>query len=238
MEAELKELGGNHLNGDIQFESPVSDFADLEVDDRLPTEDEVDDNGRERTAEPELGVFDYAERADENLSEFMEDINLVITNTRTLAKDIQEKAEELQGMAGSPGQVSPKRANRIARDAANKINDYADLIEEKIDPMDEKLNFMIDAVQKVVEFSDETNPEHRKKLIEHREGLKELINESESTIDSLRAFESEASSLGGINRELTKASNHLSDTLQSLINILAESSAKAERVISLIEQKI
>jgi nucleoside 2-deoxyribosyltransferase/phage shock protein A len=237
LQNELREIGEKHLDGEMTFGSPVSDFTSGDPSNSQSAQKE-DEEIENEPSEPDRGVLDYAEEAEERRVELESDILEIEDDTNELEEQVQNLVEEVSSLAQEKGRVSPKKANRLAREAARKINDYNDSVEGNIESVEENLEFLLDTYQSFIEFSDPTNPEHRTQLQEQKEEFSEFVLQIEETEMDISQFKSEIEGLKGINRELTQACNSLSKSLDSLIDALNESSAKAERMISLIMQEL
>ena len=232
----MKNIGENHLGGEVQFGSPVSDFTDVDVLDRRPVENS-EKKSDEESSEPELGVVDYAEEAEDKSLNLQRNIQSIADSTNDLEYEIVNRTEEL-GEMQKEGQLSPKRANELIKSVASEIRSYTNLVDENVESIDSDLGFLMNAIQSLVEFSDPTIQAHREILRDQRHTLVDFRSESMAAVDGVKEFRDEARQLEGLNRELDQATGDLSSVLSTLIDVLTESNAKAERMISLIDQEL
>lgn len=240
LEEELREVGEKHFEGEIEFGSPVSDFTDVSISIQGTVEEgeEEKEEDVQKETEPERGVLEYASEAEERRSNLESNIEEIGENTSSLAGRLNEIASNVQNTKEERGRISPKKANKLAREAANEINSYTNSVEEKVEAVEADMEFVMDAIKSFIEFADVDNDDHRESLEDQKRELVEFIPQSTEVINTTERFKSEAKNLKGMNRELDKAIANLSSVLSSLINSLEEANAKAERMISLIEQEI
>lgn len=234
---ELEEIGEKHMEGGMTFGSPVSDFTIEDVSNSQSMENEGEET-EEELPDPERGVLDYAEEAESRRLELEEDFSKIETETNDLEAQVQAIVQEVSGLEADQGRVSPRKANQLARETANKINNYNDSVEDNLESVEENLEFLLDTYQSFIEFSDPTLPEHRAHLQEQKRELTDFVTHTVETEQQISQFKSELEGLKGINRELTQACVRLSSSLDSLTDALTESSAKAERMVSLIKQEL
>ena len=187
---------------------------------------------------PDKGILEYAAEVDEKYSSLQEGIEEIIIETNELESDMVKYTEEIQNLENKPGSDVRKRANTIARDVANVFNSYSNNVGERTEQIEEDLNFILDGQEKTIEILDPSDPEQRETLEEQRHDLREFTNESKTAIRGISELEQEASNIPDLSRELTKATKELTSTLSTLISVLEEGSAKAERFVTLIDQKL
>lgn len=254
-ESELRDVGEKHLNGEVEFGSPVSDFANVDI--KLPdasddggtetdTADRVDeteevseaDEADESSTEPEKGVLDYAEEAEEEQSNLINSVSRIVDGMEDLQIQLSEHTQRITAITESQDQVSPRRANTLSKRAANDIRGYANSISDDTESVEESLGVMMDAEENFINFADPTNEDHRENLKERRDGLKEFRYGAQDAIEGLDDFYYEATQLRGISRALTQAVDELTGNLSDLMGTLTSAESRAERMIQLIEQKL
>lgn len=235
----LRETANKHLDSGVKFGSPVSDFTNVSI--KLPQpvqdEDESEKLEEEESPEPERGYLDYAEEAEERRFNLEHSFQRIEEETLTLKRRVDEIGAEMNKTQHS-GSMSPKKVNRLAADAAKELSRYAAALDDHTDSIDKDLNFMMDALQSGIDFADADEPEHRQVLQEQQDELHEFITEVDEVIRALSQFRSEADGLRGMNRKLTEASSSVSSVLTDIIDSMVEVKAKAERMVSLIEQEL
>lgn len=204
-ESDLRDIGQKHLNGEIEFGSPVSDFTDVSIS--TPTTSETEDVETDETAianeqssEAERGIMDYAAEAETEQSNFVNSVSEITEKTDTLQQRITEHVERINAIADLQDDVSPTRANRLARRAANDIREYADSISGDTESVEESLEVMMDAEDSFINFADADKDDHREALKERQEGLRQFRTNAEDAIEGLEAFYYETTQLKGINR--------------------------------------
>lgn len=244
LQDDLEELAEKHINGEIQFESPVSDYTEVSVSsssfsdtDEVAGQEEESVESTEKE-EPEKGILDYASEAEERRSDLESNVESITERTSQLEGKIMEFGEELNLMAEGQGQISPNRVNRLAKNLAREIEDYNESIEEDVESVEDNLTFMMTAYNKFIEYADPSEEEHREMLVEQRTDLEDFMETSQGNIDGVTDMKESLAELKGMNRELDQACNNLSAILTTLINTFTEANAKAERMISLIDQKL
>lgn len=234
--SELDDIAEKHLENEIDFESPVSDFADISVSQMpvagIETSEETDAD------ELEMGVLDYAVEAEDRRSTLEQNLEHIISETGDLESQMVDLTSRINSIAEEQNQVSPKRANRLAREAADEIESYTDSIDDRVDNLEDDLSFMMESMETFVEFSDMDNEEHRNALEEHQNEIREFRTETSNAIDGVEEFKGEITQLRGISRKLTQACNGLSSILSDLIDTLTEANARADRLLGLIDQKL
>jgi len=229
----LRDIANKHSNGEVTFESPVSDWTDIDINQSVSTKSE-ESNSDNQDPEPNKGILDYALEATESRSDLETAMHKIESDSNELESEIRKLTPDSQAEAD----ISPKKANRLARNLATEINSYTSSVEDNVGVIDENLQFMMTALQQFIDFSDSSNPEHRSTLEEQKEDLIIFITESEEVIEETEEFKSEVKSLKGLNRNLTQACTNLSSVISDLINSLKEANAKADRLVSLIDQEL
>lgn len=242
----LSDIAESHKEGAISFGNPVSDYSDVEI--AQPSEIETDSSADEQEGDtedrkkkertPDKGILDYASESDERLSDLQENIEYITLKTHELESDITAHTQEIGELENKQGSNVRKRANAIAREVAKIFRSYSETVEERTEKINEDLNFIMDGQEKLIEVMDPSDPEQRSILKREKEELDDYVNESKIATRHIDEFRREVSGLTGLNREMTKASRELAATLSSLISVLQEGSAKAERFITLIEQNL
>lgn len=172
------------------------------------------------------------------ISELEENLEEISEETINVESSITSHVEQVQKLEVSNQGDSHKRANMIARNIANDLKSYADFVDERIAGIDDSLEYIMESQQAFIEFAEPSDNEHYQALEEQREELKAFTQEIEYAMDEISEFHKELSELKGLNRELNSAVEKLTSTLSALLSILEESSAKAERYSSLIEQNL
>jgi chromosome segregation ATPase len=248
-ESELTDIAEKHLDDEMEFGSPVSDFADsairgatgsdteyTETDE--DSEPDISDEHREPTDNQQKGLFDYAEEAEQAQSALMNDIDKISKGMEELESKLSVHIEEVNSMAESEERVSPQRVNRLSKNAAGDIRRYAKSISESPQSIDESLKLMMDAEESFIKFADATYEEHREQLTERQRGLSQYRAEASSAIEGLEEFNHEMTQLRGLNQQLTSSVDELSTIISDLISTLSESESRAERMIQLIEKEL
>jgi hypothetical protein len=251
-ESELRNIGEKHLNGEIEFGSPITDFTDIDIDipsgkdgestesDRMTEADEGEEasEASKESPEPEKGVLDYAAEAESAQLNFVNSVSEITSQMSTLEMQLSDHAERINAISNSQEQIAPTRAKRLTRRAANDIKGYASSVSDDTESIEDNLTVMMNAEESFINFADPTDKEHRKALKERQEGLKEFRSSTGAATEGLEEFYYEATQVKGLDRELNRAVNELTDILSDLISTLTGSEARAERMIQLIEQKL
>lgn len=242
---ELDNMMGEIQEGDVDFGNPVTDFTDVTITpptatgtERTDTGDDENAGSNKESTEAEKGIIDYAVEAQRKQSDFIDSVSDIIEMTEELGDSIEKHANQIDTVASSEEVISPTRANRLARKAANEMENYGEELSEEIDPVEEGIESMMDAEDSFIEFADPDEDEHEEALKERQADLRQFRNEAEDAIDGLEAFYHEINQLKGISRELTRGVQKLSTPLSDLISTLTDSQAEAERMIQRIEQKL
>ncbi|WP_256545753.1 hypothetical protein [Halobellus inordinatus] len=247
-EEEIAEIGENHKSGDIEFGSPVSDYAEVEISHRPSPETAQEETaGTQQTGEEgevatgeetKKGVLEFLSNIDDNINELEQLFGEIGEESKSLESEILTHTKEIQNMSAIESQGGRKRVNKVARDMADSLSEYSSSIEERIDPIDEKLNFVMDAISSFIEFSDTSVEQQRDALEELNDALDPFIRDIEVTTNEINQFQNEMSSMRGLNRELDKSIKNLNNNLSELETILQSGLAKAERFKSLIENDL
>jgi prefoldin subunit 5 len=246
LKEEIKDIGERHAEGNVRFGSPVSDHTDIEIAQQEAVgesadglEDRDDENSKKKDkSELNMGILDYASESDGKISELEENLDEISEETVKMGSNITSHAQQVQKLEMSNRGDSHKRANMIARDIASDLKSYAGFVDERITAIDDNLEYIMDAQQAFIEFADPSDDEHYQALENQEEELRMFTQQVEHAMNNISDFHQELSELKGLNRELNTAVNELSSTLSTLLSILEESSAKAERYSSLIRQDL
>jgi len=128
---ELKDTGEKHLEGEIQFGSPVTDFTDIDIVETSSESNEPANDSEDET-EAELGVLDYASEAESRRLELESDLAEIENSTLELQTELVRITGEVNSLEQEQGPISPKRANKLAKEAASEINSYTKSLEDNI----------------------------------------------------------------------------------------------------------
>ena len=237
---ELDELMGQIRAGEMEFGNPVTDFTELTISPPGASDSKNANTGDadEESEEPEKGVFDYASEAQSKQADFMDSVSKIISETDALQQNIMGHTAQIEAVTEEEGEVSPTRANRLARKAASDMKEYGQEISQEVDSVEEGLQATMKAEDSFIEFADPDIDEHETALRERQSGLREFRDETEGAIEGLEAFYYQTSELKGISRQLNQGVNELSAPLSDLISTLTDGQAEAERMIQRIEQKL
>jgi hypothetical protein len=252
-ESQLSDIAEKHLEDEMEFGSPVSDFANMPVnsvnrddtehtgmdeDTGITEDNETKKSGEQSVDKQQKGLFDYAEEAKEAQSVLMNDVTEISEGMSELESKLSVHVEEITSIAESDNQVSPQRVNRLSKRAAKDIRGYAKSISESPQSIDESLETMMDAEESFIKFADGTLEEHQDALVERRRGLFQYRNEASNAIDGLEKFNNELGQLRGLSQQLTNSVDELFTIISDMISILSESESRAERMIQLIEKEL
>ena len=236
----LRNIMDEIQRGEVDFGNPVTDFTDITI--TPPSTQETENSEatglEEEPAAEEKGILDYAVEAQRKQANFLDSASEVIEKTEALNEDIEMHANRIGAVVSSEDEVSPTRANRLARKAANDMEEYGEEISEHIEPMQEGIESMMDAEDSFIEFADPDIDEHKEALEDRKDGLRQFRDESEGAIEGLEAFYYETNQLKGISGELNRGVRALSTPLSDLIGVITDGQAEAERMIQRIEQKL
>lgn len=243
---ELSEIGENHSAGSIEFGSPVSDYADVEInsspsqqdsdDSSLPDISEESNEGVEEDDEVEKDVLDYVAETDDTISELNEIFEEITKKSKSFESDVWNHTQELDSLPSTKN--NRKRTNKAAREMAESVSTYAEFLEERISPIDEKMDFLMDAVQSFIESTNLSQENHQEEIWDLYGDLDSFIQDVEDIQDDLNRFQDELSGMRGLSRELDHSIKQLKTVLSTFESILDEGIAKAERFKSLIENKL
>ncbi|WP_255151337.1 nucleoside 2-deoxyribosyltransferase [Halorarius halobius] len=243
LKEEISEIGENHMNGSVSFGNPVSDFTDIEIkqpptEEEEETTDQVQDDVEENEAsEPEMGLFDYVAEIDDRLTSLNDGMSNITDRTFELRSEILSKTSELETAVDQNGGAH-KEANRIARRLATDLKSYSSDLDEELGQIDEDLDFIMSAQEKFIEVADPSDDEHEELLIDMRNEFKEFVDETNEASQGITEITDDLNTIRGMNRDLDQGINQVTSTLDELDNTLQKGIAKAQRHISLIEQKL
>lgn len=245
---ELSEITSGHLDKEIQFGSPVSDYGDVEVsqnkgstEQKSELEDEDSSKKNEdgtADSEPDKGLLEYAAEIDEEISELEEIFDELENESEKFETEVQNQSEKIESLSLNANSQSRKQVNRIARKMAESISVFSESVEEKIEPIDEKISFFMDTMESIIEFADPNREDHQEALKEIYFDLDEFSDSLEKEIEEINRFDTETSQIKGLNRKLDSSVNNLGENLTELESILSEAASKSDRFKSLIQNDI
>lgn len=241
-EDDLENNVGKHSEGGLKFGSPVTDFTDVSIreTDTVDTSsgEDSDGAGDSRPADDQKGVMDYAEDAETAQRDLEESVNEIVAKTNELSENIIDHTDRMTAIDESESEVSASRANRLFRGPAKNLQDYGKSISKETDAVERSIDTMMEAEEVFIESSNLHDDDEREELIKRQEDLQLFRDEMETVISQLEDFHYEITDLKGINRSLNRGVQKATSPLSDLINILAKSDARAERMDQRIEQKL
>lgn len=242
---ELESIAEDHLDGGVDFGSPVSDFTEIDIalptpenGDGQATEAEQTDKTDEPSSEPDKGVLDYAIEAEEEQTKFINSVSTIVEEMDTLQAQLAERTERITNMTESQSDPSAKQANRLIKRAANDIREFINSTSDDAEFMERSMGIMMDAEESFIDFADPDVADHREELRSRRENLKEFRSSVQKATEGLESFQYEATQIRGLNRELTQAGDNLASTLSDIISTLTSTDARAQRMLQLIDEKL
>jgi len=245
---ELSEITSGHLDKQIQFGSPVSDYGNVEIAQGSEANEQAADIEAEESSkkveddsgetEPDKGLLEYTAEIDEEMSDLEHIFDELEKDAEKFEAEIENQTKKVESLSLNNSSQSRKQINRIARKMAESISVFSDSVEEKIEPIDEKISFFMDTIESIIEFADPNREDHRENLKDIYSDLEEFDNSLEYEIREIQRFDSEVSNIKGLNRKLDRSVNGLGENLASLESTLSEATAKSDRFKSLIQNDI
>ena len=245
---ELSEITSGHLDKQIQFGSPVSDYGNVEIAQGSEANEQAADIEAEESSkkveddsgetEPDKGLLEYTAEIDEEMSDLEHIFDELEKDAEKFEAEIENQTKKVESLSLNNSSQSRKQINRIARKMAESISVFSDSVEEKIEPIDEKISFFMDTIESIIEFADPNRDDHRENLKDIYSDLEEFDNSLEYEIREIQRFDSEVSNIKGLNRKLDSSVNDLGENLASLESTLSEATAKSDRFKSLIQNDI
>lgn len=237
----LKEIGKRHINKEITFGSPVTDFLPKDLlRIMIDKNQEREETGKERTEgiEEEKGFIDFiieGNQAAEGINRIME---IITAGTKVMGDKMRSHTTRIKDIVDNPGPDTPLKAKRISSETANDMNLYSEGIENELSTLGENINILIDSYSGYLTWLQPETEEDKEALIEFRKTIYGLQEGIKIALNGTRNYHESIGKLKGISRDMNQASRRMHHALEGIISSLEIIKAFCARTIPLIDERI
>jgi Nucleoside 2-deoxyribosyltransferase len=245
----LEELARSHISGDVQFGSPVTDFAasvrGSEVP-SLPLDLGPASVGAETssTVAPAaegnegLEVLDYSARLEEATDQLERISEDWATSIHVFGQKISVASDQLNVLSESNVPGKSARVLHLTRQVAHEMHEHAAELRNELPAFKEVWAKAMEAVSGLLTTTDYSEPQAVEQLQESTNSFTELESTMSETMQGLGEFRDSVAGLPPMSRDLTKASRDLRRALDEILTELDLGRANVGRVRSLMQQRI
>lgn len=239
----LKEIAEKHKNGEIAFESPITDFLHPEIPTQLTktTEKQIEEAPEE--VKEEKGLLDFiveGEKAAEKITDIFSEITKETMKIGEKMKGHTTQIQALQGLFKNQRPGTASQAHKIVSTVATDMTRYSENIERIIPTLDENVDILIESFSSCVTWVKLKSEEDREQVNDFRQTNDRLLAETKTVLDSIRSYRDTVADMRTINisKEINRASRRKIQALDGVISIMEKVEAFCVRNLSLIDEKL
>lgn len=241
----LQQIGERHIQGEITFGSPISDFLptgltlarpDTTADPSVSPEEAHPDD----TIEEEGGFLDLLVEGDQAAAQLTQAIEEIAREIRNVGERVEVHTRSLNEVVESGGPGTAARAHRLALLAATDMTTFANNVDRRLPSLEESVSVLTDRLSRYVTLIEATSEATITGLTNSRRSVGELLEGARSGLEGSRSFRDTIVALTNmrVSREITRASRRMTQALDRIIQSLEQVEAFCVRIIGLIDEKL
>ena len=242
----LKEIGEKAKNGKLGFGNPVADFVPHMRGAKFPPVTEAErammeaEGKREVETEEreEKGILDFVVDGEKSMKDIAEYVVRMTKATQEIGKKLQQRTAEVQKIAqsGAPGTAS--RVHKLAAAVAMDMIQYAKRLEEEQPKLHNAWELFDENISGRVQTTQIHTNEDKETALKFRSSVDKLRSEIRRAVDGVQGYRAAIARMGGISRDVNRASTRVARILDLLISDLEGADSYCTKVLTLLDEKI
>jgi len=241
LRAELVRIGAEHLEGQLSFGSPVSDFAqspgpaDASSGAVARTDEQANRGADDPQPDEDLGLLDHFEAAHDASTVFVNGLSAMTAEIAVVGVELSAYAERVERLNdGESGAAAARQFKNIALKASGVLDGYSARMEELLPEVEEAAGTIIETGLAYAEWlqAPDADPEQVESTRAMAEGLLYSVR---GGLEGILGFRESAVGLRGISTTLTKASKRVERNLDRVVVVMERVESYGERTLALLE---
>jgi nucleoside 2-deoxyribosyltransferase len=237
----LKKIGKEHLQKQITFRNPVTDFSQSEVGTSTTIQHTVTDGKGKVEADAAVKEWlDYladAETGADDLNAILE--NLVRDNHMVTDK-IRKHSAAMQVLGNNPVAGSARRFHKVSLLAASDINAFSKQVENQLEPLEDVIERVETNYLGLIQTVEPSSEQGHEGLLQLQKSLSAMLDSSKEAKKGIHVFRDAGLGLAErkISKDLSRAGRRLADALSSVISNMEKIEAFCLNALARIEQRL
>jgi len=241
----LKKIAEKAKGADLGFGNPVRDFLPQMSGLEFPVATKVKKAVMEaqcemkvKNKEEEKGLWDFVVDGERSMEEITECIERMTEATQDIARNMQHRTEQVQGITqrGIPGTAA--RIYRIAAETGSDMTLYAKKLAEEQPKFHDAWQSFDENITGLFQTSHIHNERDKEVGIEFRSQVNNLRSGIKNALEGIRSYREAVENLRGISRDVNRASRRTAYVLNLLISDLEAADSYCTKVITLLDEKL
>ena len=234
---QLEEIGTKHVEGDIEFGSPITDFLpdrDTETYKAMPSPEGV----TAADTEPEEGFLDAIVNFEASTTDIKDRLFRVGASTEKIGNQAQGATERMNALQRTGGRGIVAQAHKIASEMGAFLDEYADELELESPGVAADVEALINGGLAFTAWVTSQPEIDRETAKENRGQLNELGVATESGIEGLRSFRGVLEELSPISGDIARGSRRAIHALDQVLGSLEQVQAFTEKAVGLLDERL
>lgn len=240
---DLRQVAEKHQAEEIVFGSPVTDFLPPSPAAAIPApQAPLPREGEAKNLEDEMlvekGYLDYLLEGEQASEEMIRILSQITAETNRIAEHFNTHTSRIRrlGSSGVPGTASQR--HKIASHAARDLRAYSAMVEERLPDLEDSVDLFVESHSGFLGWLDPKTEDDRQALSRFRDSEVHLLQSAQKALANVEDFRDITRELQGTTRDLTKASQRATRTLQKIIFVFEKVEAFGTRIIATIDRKL
>lgn len=234
----LKQTGLRAIRGEIEFGSPVSDFASTQGRHMSRSPSAPNSSSEEEEDEEEPGWLDYRVTLEDGFAELTKILENFSEITFSHGEKTEQYTERIARASAAQGADRASSIKYIANEYARELGQYGEKLSDANDRYERVARDTQDSIEFIISHGEVSSEEDLRNLVEFVEILQGVEGAASGAMSSFLGMRKAVQSMHGVEKSMTRSARVVGREIDRFIGNIEKTVASVQRGIEIGRKKI